>query len=235
MDTAFSRRLTMLRKEQQLSQRQAAEQLGISQALLCHYERGNREPGLDFLLHASRVYKVSTDYLLGCSSQRDPSHLSEPFPDEESLKDHPTQTMPSAQLGRRLLINAIYVLVDWIGQWKDTQLTVSSVAFLEQAVSMVCSEVNAHCQGSLNAYFSNSEDRIQEDCATLLLLHGRMCRAMNAVEKSEELFFSETDFREKYPDSSPGFLAVLHHAMTNRTDIHEVASGGIQRRRKRSK
>ena len=49
MVTDFSRTLSLLRQEKGLSQRKAAAALGISQALLSHYENGNRAPGLAFV------------------------------------------------------------------------------------------------------------------------------------------------------------------------------------------
>lgn len=61
----FSDRLTVQRKQKGVSQKQAAEDLGISQALLSHYENGIREPGLGFLVKAADYYNVSCDYLLG--------------------------------------------------------------------------------------------------------------------------------------------------------------------------
>ena len=48
----FSRVLGLLRQEKGLSQRKAASELGISQALLSHYENGIREPGLAFVARA---------------------------------------------------------------------------------------------------------------------------------------------------------------------------------------
>ena len=53
-----------------LSQRAAAAALGISQALLSHYENGAREPGLAFLCRACDYYGVSADYLLGRTDAR---------------------------------------------------------------------------------------------------------------------------------------------------------------------
>ena len=44
MATEFSRTLSLLRKERGVSQRVAAADLGVSQALLSHYENGIREP-----------------------------------------------------------------------------------------------------------------------------------------------------------------------------------------------
>ena len=61
----FSDRLTTQRKRKGVSQKQAAADLGISQALLSHYESGIREPGLSFLVKAADYYNVSCDYLLG--------------------------------------------------------------------------------------------------------------------------------------------------------------------------
>ena len=70
MEMSFPAVMASLRKEKYLSQRQAAAALGISQALLSHYEKGTREPGLDFLCRACEFYNVSADYLLGRTSER---------------------------------------------------------------------------------------------------------------------------------------------------------------------
>lgn len=70
MSTSVSTRLVELRKEKNLSQKEAATALGVSQALLSHYEKGIRECGLDFLCRASTFYDVSTDYLLGMTETK---------------------------------------------------------------------------------------------------------------------------------------------------------------------
>jgi len=67
MARTFSETMSALRKSRGLSQRRAAGDLNISQALLSHYENGAREPGLDFVCRACRYYGVSADYLLGIS------------------------------------------------------------------------------------------------------------------------------------------------------------------------
>ena len=69
----FSRTLALLRREKKISQRAAAGDLGVSQALLSHYENGLREPGLSFVVRAADYYGVSCDYLLGRSMARDGS------------------------------------------------------------------------------------------------------------------------------------------------------------------
>ena len=52
MNSHFPRIITLLRKERGLSQKSAAEQLGVSQALLSHYEKGIRECGLEFVVRS---------------------------------------------------------------------------------------------------------------------------------------------------------------------------------------
>ena len=56
MKSNFSRVLSLLRQEKGVSQRKAAAELGISQALLSHYENGIREPGLNFVSKACDYY-----------------------------------------------------------------------------------------------------------------------------------------------------------------------------------
>lgn len=66
----YSVRLTELRKERGISQKEAAIGLGVSQALLSHYEKGIREFGLSFLAKAAEFYCVTSDYLIGISDSK---------------------------------------------------------------------------------------------------------------------------------------------------------------------
>ncbi len=68
---SFAQILSELRREARLSQRKAAADLGISQALLSHYENGAREPGLNFVCRVCDYYNVTADYLLGRSPNPD--------------------------------------------------------------------------------------------------------------------------------------------------------------------
>ncbi len=70
MERSFSAILSRLRKEKNMSQKEAAADLGVSQALLSHYENGIRECGLDFIIKAADFYNVTTDYLLGRSDSK---------------------------------------------------------------------------------------------------------------------------------------------------------------------
>ena len=83
MSVQFSAKLSLLRLEKGITQKQAAKDLGISQALLSHYEKGIRECNLDFVRKAAEYYEVTADYLLGMTASRrqtndlfDPEDLS---------------------------------------------------------------------------------------------------------------------------------------------------------------
>lgn len=65
MNCEFPKIISNLRKSRGISQKQAAIDLGVSQALLSHYEKGIRECGLDFLVRLSNYYNISCDELLG--------------------------------------------------------------------------------------------------------------------------------------------------------------------------
>jgi len=82
MECNFPEIISNLRKTHGIAQKTAASDLGVSQALLSHYEKGIRECGLDFLIKLSKYYNVSCDYLLG--KQKD---LTEPD-DKIKLQAH---------------------------------------------------------------------------------------------------------------------------------------------------
>ena len=69
MSKAFAVNIGRLRRGSGQSRREAAAGLGISQALLSHYENGAREPGLDFVVRVCDYYGVTADFLLGRTSE----------------------------------------------------------------------------------------------------------------------------------------------------------------------
>lgn len=116
MNKEFSRNITFLRKERNLSQKQAAAELGISQALLSHYEKGVRECGLDFVVKAADYYNVSCDYLLGRTADR-AYDLSEPVIERTSRKQSAAQIV-----NRRLIANTLNVIYDFAATAKNRKL-----------------------------------------------------------------------------------------------------------------
>ena len=122
MNHDFPRIITFLRKEKGMSQKQAAADLGISQALLSHYEKGIRECGLDFLVKTAEYYDVTTDYLLGRTVQRKPSAVSaSEMPESEEI-GHLKGSMIN-QVNKKLITNTTAVIFDLLAQLGDKRLT----------------------------------------------------------------------------------------------------------------
>lgn len=60
-----SRRIRELREDHDLTQRQLAACLGITQPQYFRYERGYRDLPTDLLIALADIYNASTDFLLG--------------------------------------------------------------------------------------------------------------------------------------------------------------------------
>lgn len=117
MNSDFSRSLSLLRQEKGVSQRNAAKDLGISQALLSHYENGIREPGLAFVVRACDYYNVSADFLLGRTMSRDGTTIgAEELYDYSAEKDNVLHGSVMATLSKKLLVNSTSILFDLLGK-----------------------------------------------------------------------------------------------------------------------
>ena len=118
MNSDLSRSLTLLRKEKGASQRVVAKDLGISQALLSHYENGIREPGMAFVVKACDYYGVSADFLLGRTLSRDGTTIvdAESLYDYSAEKDNVLRGSIMATLSKKLLVNSVGVLFDLLGK-----------------------------------------------------------------------------------------------------------------------
>jgi len=93
MNSEFPKAITAQRKLRKLSQKQAAADLGISQALLSHYEKGIRECGLDFVVKIADYYNVSCDVLLGRSSGNDENIKSNTVSDNVEIIKNTAETL----------------------------------------------------------------------------------------------------------------------------------------------
>lgn len=117
MSSDFSRCLSLLRQEKGISQRCASKDLGISQALLSHYENGIREPGLAFVIKACNYYNVSADFLLGRTLARDGTTIAaDELYDYSTEKDNVLHGSIMATLSKKLLVNSISILFDLLGR-----------------------------------------------------------------------------------------------------------------------
>lgn len=73
-------RLRELRKERKMTQKQVAALIGITESTYCGYETGKRQPDIQKIAELSKIFGVSSDYLLG--------NVSDPFfvLDNEKIK-----------------------------------------------------------------------------------------------------------------------------------------------------
>ena len=67
----FFQRLRDLREDSDLRQCDVAEFLGISQTVYSRYERGFQTIPLEHLMKLADFYKVSTDYILGRTNNKE--------------------------------------------------------------------------------------------------------------------------------------------------------------------
>lgn len=61
----FSEKLNDLRKRAGLSQKELADKLGVAQASINYWEKGQRTPSIDMVALIADYFHVSFDYLIG--------------------------------------------------------------------------------------------------------------------------------------------------------------------------
>lgn len=137
MNKDFPRVMKMLRKERGLRQKDAADALGVAQALLSHYENGKRECGLDFLVSAANFYGVSVDYILGRTNSRNGTVVSEESLPEASVSDGAYTGDPSGAgtlLRKKLITNSLEVIFSLLMKAKNNKLANAVASYLMTAV-----------------------------------------------------------------------------------------------------
>lgn len=153
MNENFSRVLSLLRQEKGVSQRKAAGELGISQALLSHYENGIREPGLAFVVRACDYYHVSADYLLGRTLTRDGAVIeAEELIDASEGKESLRGSI-MAKLQKKLIVNTTSVLFDLLGKIGDRKAVTAAGDYLSSALYQLFRQLYRRSGGN-DSYFS---------------------------------------------------------------------------------
>ena len=75
MIQGLSKKLTLLRQQNKMSQSEVARKIGVSSSAVSAYEADEISPSLDTLVKIADLFHVSTDYLLGVSYPRDKAVL----------------------------------------------------------------------------------------------------------------------------------------------------------------
>jgi transcriptional regulator with XRE-family HTH domain len=66
----FGNTLKTLRITYNFTQAQLAQKLGLTKSVISAYETGLRMPSYDVLIAIAKIFKVSTDYLLGLEQKQ---------------------------------------------------------------------------------------------------------------------------------------------------------------------
>lgn len=207
MASDFSRTLALLRREKKISQRAAAADLGVSQALLSHYENGLREPGLSFVVRAADYYGVSCDYLLGRSMARDGSAVPAGRMDAQE----------SAQDEKNHVIQAASLLLDLAEQTGSMQLPHEIEAYLSVVIYKIYRYLYMADPAGVEAVFRASRDQFEYLCDARMKEHELRIRT---AAKGEEGFglqrealhrfpLSPNEISKRYPEQSGALLTVL--------------------------
>lgn len=68
MSVSFSKRLLERLKQIEMSQKKFAEELGVSEATVSRYLRGERKPSVNVVWRIARILHTTPDYLLATDS-----------------------------------------------------------------------------------------------------------------------------------------------------------------------
>ncbi len=208
----FSRTLSLLRQERGVSQRTAASDLGISQALLSHYENGIREPGLSFVVKACDYYHVSADFILGRTLSRDGSMLSSEEVLGAAEPGNILQGSVLATLQSKLLSGAVGVLFGLLGKLGDKAAINAAAAYLGGAVYQLYRHLY-RTAGANEAYFALDPAACTMGTADadMKLEEVRYARALRtqAAKKAEFPDLSPEALTSNYPGRCQSLTQVL--------------------------
>lgn len=213
MNRDFAHTITLLRKEKKLTQKEAAESLGVSQALLSHYEKGIRECGLSFVVKAADFYGVSCDYLLGRTAERqyDITELNN------------AASAPSAQnaanvINRRLLDNTAEMIYDSLDAVGNRKLTRTVTGYLMLGYYKVFrllyhgnpsnpDEMFTIPKNLYRGYTAAAQEKAFADMESL-------CDAQSDAyaKKLRELHISPEQIAAEYPETAGSLFNVIRHA-----------------------
>lgn len=207
MTSDFSRTLALLRREKKISQRTAAADLGVSQALLSHYENGLREPGLSFVVRAADYYGVSCDYLLGRSMARDGSAVPA---ERMDLQVH-------TGWEKKQIVSAVSLLMELTEQMGSAQLPHEVEAYLSVVIYKVYRYLYMADPSNVEAVFRTSREQFEYLCDARMKEHELRIRTAAKgeagfgleEEKLHSVSISPNEISKRYPELSGALLMVL--------------------------
>lgn len=215
MKEDFARTLALLRRERGISQRQAAGALGVSQALLSHYENGLREPGLSFVVRACDFYNVSADFLLGRTLSRDGTTIldADSLYDVSGERDHVLQGSVMATLARKLIVNSVNVLFDLLGRLGSRGAIKAAANYLSTTVYILFRHLHRANPGGNDDFFSVPEDLFLAGLprADLVFSESDYVEALSGERKNPQFPpMSHDEMSAAYPGTYQSLLQIIH-------------------------
>ena len=210
MNADFPRILALLRKERHISQKAAAADLGVAQALLSHYEKGKRECGLDFLVRVADYYNVSTDYLLGRSAVSSGSIITESdIPDTEVPSKSQSGANLSITLSKKLIMNSIDIIYGILGRIGNSKLTGAVTTILDLTVYKVFRLIFRANKSNTQSMFEIADER---SCHTADAgIHFAEADIASLVREIDggNTEISTVLIEKEYPKQSPALLSLI--------------------------
>lgn len=225
----FPRILALLRKEKGLSQKLAASDLGIPQALLSHYEKGIREPGLEFVVRAAEYYGVSCDYLLGRTPHRSGAVIT-------------VQELPGKPVGRprkhhglveyyqRILTGSLHIVFALLKKINNESLTKELSTFLFAGVyrtfRMLYSANPQNPQGLFsldNSLYTASVEAgsVLSMAKSRCLLNGETVSGQAGVPPKDIPALSPRYLEAEFPQYAPALFDLIHQTEQAMQPEHE--------------
>lgn len=227
MNNSFPRIITLLRKERKITQKQAAADLGVSQALLSHYEKGIRECGLNFLVRCADYYGVSCDYLLGRSPEPSGKTLlveDIPSPEKNNRDSHMSGSV-LATLNKKLVANSLNVLYDLLAKSGNHELLklVSDSLFLN-VYSLFRLVFSAN--GGNKAELFKLSERLYSELAPAAMLRDQAYIRLSLSEKNavdtERLSISTESLSKDYPLFASSLFNLIKNAEISLENISKT-------------
>lgn len=213
----FARTLSLLRRERGVSQRVAATDLGISQALLSHYENGAREPGLAFVRKACDYYHVSADFLLGRSMSRDGTTIgAEELYDASAEKGNVVRGSITAMLSKKLLVNSLDLFFDLLSKVGSKAAITAASNYLGDALYKMFRHLYRASGTQNEGFFSIDSNHFIAGCTDADMVYSEAdyleALGQQAKEKGKESFpaMNNDALHQSYPQACQSLLQIVH-------------------------
>lgn len=208
----FPRLLKLLREERGLKQKEAADGMGVAQALLSHYENGKRECGLEFLIRASDFYGVSIDYLLGRTSSRTGLIISEDELPESSISenfDGNPKGVP-VLLRKKLITNSLEIVFSLLMKSGNNELSKTVSSYLITAAYRAYRMLYSAGGKNDEKTFAIRAEETAHLCAAQMALDE--IRARSVSDSTEDEQINNTRIERDYPKQSAALFSVIMNA-----------------------